>query len=212
MTKASGFLVVRLPEMNKDFLGGRGAYSAYAPKVDDIYYGGIARMFWFDVSEDYYLKSIPVEIEQAYISIENSNIEVRALGIKLCRDLETAIMLLNYSNKSKPVNELIVVRSEKLSEIKGTIDFDTSKVSWIGYDAVDLGGFTLLEHGLFTAPAYFIEWKDLLNKFGLFSSSEMAWEYAEVYLDAAAKGIVEPVGPNYEFDAIEVGKVHLEGF
>jgi hypothetical protein len=47
-----GFLIVRLPEYNFD-AEDRGAFSKEVPKLGDIYYGGIFRMPWFDLDEDY---------------------------------------------------------------------------------------------------------------------------------------------------------------
>jgi hypothetical protein len=59
----SGFLVVRLPFLNKDALG-RGAYSKIAPSLGSIYYGGIDRMDWFDVEEDFYNNTLPDSIDK----------------------------------------------------------------------------------------------------------------------------------------------------
>ena len=101
-------------------------------------------MPWFDINEERYAGDLPANIGQAWQRIEEDNND-DFTGIKLSKDLDTAVALLNHSNHPEAANELIVVRSEKLTEIKGAIDFDESKISWTGYDVL------LLETSLYFA-------------------------------------------------------------
>lgn len=202
----NGFLVVRLPDMTRD-PAGRGVFPAQAPCLDTICYGGIDRMPWFDIDEAFYRGTLPDHLKKARKLIKENNADFS--GIELCREFDTGRMLLDYSNRLQPINELIVVRSEKLGEIKGTIDFDASNVTWIGHDIVSLGHWSLLREGLFASPSAFSEWKKDLNNFGLLSSSIFTAEYAQAYQTASLKGYVEELPENvYGIDAIEIGRIH----
>ena len=207
LIRVNGFLVVRLPHLNRD-QAGRGVYPAQPPVLGTIHYGGIDRMPWFDIDEDLYAGVLPANIRQARQLIEEGNND-DFTGIKLCKDLDTALALLKHSNRLEAANELIVIRSEKLTEIKGAIDFDMSKVSWIGYDVLILGDFSLLREGLFTLPSSFPGWEELLNQSGLFSSRALFDEYVRAYKVASLKGAIEqlPDTTVYGIDMVEIGKV-----
>ena len=56
-----GYLVLRKPNFNFDDLG-RGAFLSFAPRIDDLYYGGVDRMQWFDLDEGFYRKSLPARL------------------------------------------------------------------------------------------------------------------------------------------------------
>jgi hypothetical protein len=203
----NGFMVVRLPHLNRD-QAGRGVYPAQPPALGTIHYGGLDRMPWFDIDEERYAGGLPANIGQAWQRIEEDNND-DFTGIKLSKDLDTAVALLNHSNHPEPANELIVVRSAKLTEIKGAIDFDESKVSWTGYDVLLLGDFSLLRAGLFTSPASFPGWKERLNESGLFSSRASFDEYVRAYEAASLTGAIEqlPDDPAYGIDLVEIGRL-----
>ena len=69
----NGYMVVRLPHHNKDYLGGRGIYSAHVPKMDSICYGGVERMPWFDIHEDLYSGGLPENIKHLWFLLKDSN-------------------------------------------------------------------------------------------------------------------------------------------
>jgi hypothetical protein len=207
-SQVSGFLVVRTPDMNKD-LEGRGAFSSQATCLDKICYGGIDRMRWFDIDEELYSNRLPVNIEYTRRKIKEMNADFT--GIDLCKDLDMAFAMLEYSNRLTPRNELIVVRSKRLAEIKGEFDFDDSQCTWIGYDIIALGYWSLLHDGLFTSPSTFIGWEKMINNFGLFSSPEYADEYVQAYEDASLKGNVEEIPDRvYGIDVIEIGQLIVQ--
>lgn len=56
-------MVVRQPFFNRD-PAGRGAYSPIVPMFQGIPYGGIDRMAWFDIEEDFYNKTLPPDASQ----------------------------------------------------------------------------------------------------------------------------------------------------
>ena len=118
---------------------------------------------------------------------------------------------MNHSNRLQAANELIAIRSEKLTEIKGAIDFDMSTVSWIGYDVLILGDFSLLREGLFTLPSSFPGWEERLNESGLFSSRALVDEYIRAYEAASLKGAIEqlPADTAYGIDMVEVGRLGM---
>ncbi|HAF16533.1 MAG TPA: hypothetical protein DCK93_13015 [Blastocatellia bacterium] len=207
LIRVNGFLVVRLPHLNRD-QAGRGVYPAQPPVLGTIHYGGIDRMPWFDIDEELYAGVLPANIGQARQLIEEDNND-DFTGIKLCKDLDTAFTLLEYSNRLEAANEVIVIRSEKLTQIKGAIDFDMSKVSWIGYDVVVLGDLSLLREGLFTLPASFPRWEERLNESGLFSSRALFDEYVAAYKAVSVKGAIEqlPDDTAYGIDMVEIGRL-----
>jgi hypothetical protein len=200
-----GFLVARLPKCNYDEQG-RGAFPAIAPHLDDVYYGGMFRMPWFEIEEDYYAKTLNSRVAEMWQLLKTTNQDFS--GFEMCRDIETAKCLLEYSNQKVPRNELIAVRSKALSNIKGEFNFDDARIDWFGFDIVSLGHWSLLRDGLFMAPSYFAKWTSYLNKNGVFEDSSVAQEYANDYNLAAEKRGVEELPPSvYGIDAIEIGRV-----
>lgn len=207
----NGFLVVRLPEMNRDEEG-RGVFPSVTPCLGTVCYGGIDRMPWFEIDELFYGSGLPENIAHARKLIDETNSDHS--GIWLCRDFDLAIELLRFSNSVYSANELIAVWSETLSELKGIIEFDTSRVEWLGYDVHAVGQQSLLRDGLFAVPTAFPGWVGVLNTSGLFSSPDVAMEYADAYQEAASKDQVEELGdalliPGHGIEAIAIGRVIL---
>ncbi len=113
--KVCGFLIVRKPHLNFDAQA-RGAFSSTPPKIDDIFYGGIDRMPWFDVDEDYYQGALPGDVKRARTDIKNGTSDFS--GIEVCQDLSTTFLLLQHSNRDHFNNEIITLQSTKLAELK----------------------------------------------------------------------------------------------
>lgn len=206
MLKVSGFLVARLPNMNYDPQG-RGAYLSFPPCVNETCYGGIDRMQWFDIDEEFYSYNLPVNINQKRQLILDQNTDFS--GINLCQDLYMAVDLLNYSNRLKAINELLVIQSSKLNQIKGDIELDDSLVTWLGFDVIAIGYFSLLREGLFAKPFYFKGWHKQLNDYGLFSSEKIGYEYKKEYEIIAQSNFVETI-PSYNLygiDCVRIGRV-----
>jgi hypothetical protein len=209
-----GFMVVRKPSLNRD-LAGRGAYSTLAPCLDNICYGGIDRMPWFEIGEQLYAGTLPERIqhERQRIQLDNRDLS----GVEVCRDLPTAAALLRYSNDIYNANELIAVRSDALARLKGVRQVNPVQIEWLGYDVVALGQGSLLSAGLFGVPAAFPGWRDRLNSFGVLRSEDLVEPYKAAYDAAATRGEVEDItdiqgelaGIGYAVAGIEIGRVRV---
>ncbi len=95
--------------------------------------------------------------------------------------------ILKHSNQQGVRNEIIVVRSPKLQEIKGKVLYTDLEIEWLGVDLVVLGCRSLLENGLFPSPSYYTRWMRNLNKNGLLIESTDFEGFFQDYLVAAAK-------------------------
>lgn len=203
----NGYMVVRLPHCNKDYLGGRGSYSAQVPRLDHIHYGGVERMPWFDIDEDLYAGTLPQEIRELWQKIEKANIDLP--NIILTKELNVASTLLDYSNKSEVRNELISVFSEELLHSKGVKIVNTSSILWLGYDVIALPEWSLLRAGIFQSESSFAPWKKYLNENGLFTSLSFLDEYVQAYYEASIKGEVEEVWRLDNIARVQVGRVTI---
>jgi hypothetical protein len=201
----NGFLVVRLPELNFD-AEGRGAFGKRAPKLGATYYGGIFRMPWFDLDEDYYSGKLPADLAEVRKALTKRNADFT--GIEVCGAREASEQILNYCNREIRRNELIVIESQVLGEIKGLKISQDVAIEWLGFDVVSLGHWSLLENGLFVAPSYFARWHGELNQAGLFDTAAYSEDFAVDYKTAAAKGGVEELPPDvYGIEAVRIGRV-----
>ena len=206
----SGIQLVRLPHLNADPYQ-RGAYAVRAPRLGGILYGGLDRMPWFDVDEEYYAGTLPAGLATARTKLKKNNSDFT--GIELCQDLTQALELLRYANRSTRKNELIAVRSERLARIKGAVDLRSPSAKWIGYDVVGLGEWSLIREGLFAVPSAFAGWETELNEDGLFPLPAKAAAYARAYLGASRAGLVEELAAigtgegELGIDTIEVARI-----
>ena len=132
-------------------------------------------------------------------------------GIDICQNEDTAFKLLEYSNRLEARNELIVIRSQRLQEIKRLKAITTSQhIEWMGFDCIAIGDWSLIEAGIFRSPDYYRSWRSKINKYGLFDDAAYIPTYAAAYEEAVAKGISEPLAKesNIFFKiAVEVGKI-----
>ncbi len=201
-----GYMVVRRPEMNCDQQG-RGAYRRTAPRLGEISYFGIDRMAWFDIDEAYYDGDLPESLRHQYRLLAEQNDD--ATGIRLLTDLLSAQRLLEHSNQPIVANEMIAVRSERLTQVKKSVAVADEHITWLGLDVVGLGHFSLIEGGLFADPGSFPDWRGAITPFGLLRSElNLEW-LVQCYMKGEAAGRLEPV----PFDlssvcTIEVGLVN----
>ncbi|MCU7850129.1 MAG: hypothetical protein KZQ89_19495 [Candidatus Thiodiazotropha sp. (ex Lucinoma kastoroae)] len=179
------YLVVRRPEFNYDELG-RGAYLPYPPNIDGLHYGGIDRMGWFDLDEDYYNGSLPNEfIELRKMALTPS----KTIGVDVSANMYDAVKLLAYSNTSNDRNELIALFSYSDQESAFEAEFDGELT---GCDLYCNGYGSLIREGIFTKPEVFKESNCILNKFGLLDfDNELINNYIKEFERLAIKENLE---------------------
>jgi hypothetical protein len=197
-----GFLVVRRPEANFD-RGGNGIWPRCAPRVGNIYYGGVWRMPWYDIEIDRYAGTLPQTIRDAYESNVHDN---EGSSIAICPQIEIAGKLLEYSNRIEQRCELICVFSHALSSIKGITRINDTQIEHYGWDPFQIGGDSLLYEGLFAEPEKFPTWVKGLNHHGLFGAAEDAQRYISDYMRLANERLIEEPLPldGSQIDPIEV--------
>ncbi len=167
METVCGFAVVRRAKQN--FLD-----DLTPPQVGGVYYHGVARQGWGDVSEPYYDGTLPVHYSKLFRSLNNTSI------IELTQELEIAQDLLSFSNQDEPLNEIIVVYSKELERTKGSFLIDL-KIKWLGEDVVCGGKGSMLLEGIFTKPYLFSDFTTALNQYGLFDINSPATDWYVVH-------------------------------
>ena len=162
------------------------------PRLDTVVYSGVDRQRWADVfDEDFYSQNIPDELRTLGSGMRTSTLNV--IGLDLCKSAESAQKMLEYSNRKRNANELIVVRSGELPSIE-TIEMDYSG-DWLGCDVFALGEWSLIAEGVFRRPASFAPWQGRLNSSGLMPDPRLVPEYLSAYATSVAQGQAEPIAP-----------------
>jgi hypothetical protein len=200
-----GFIVVRIPEFNFG-VQGRGAFRSSPPKLGNLYYSGLFRMPWFDFDEAYYNGSLPAPLVEFRMHLKECNRDFT--GIEVCDNYEDAKSGLEFVNREKNVNEIIAISSKTLADIKGSAVIGKESYNWLGIDPILLGGWSLLENGLFPAPSYFNRWLGSLNSNGLLESSANIEEFVTDYQTAVTKhGAEELLSSPYGLESVEIWRV-----
>lgn len=206
MNTVCGFVVLRKPNQNYD-KEGRGAFLSSPPCIDEICYSGIDRMPWFELDEDLYSGTLSQEFVALRDKIQKKNDDFT--DIKLLTDLDEVRSILNYSNWITERNEIAVVFSEKLAEIKGTINTDM-KVVWLGLDIYCPGYGSQLREGIFSKPELFSGFVKQLNPNGLFDiDSPVLADYVQMYRELSDAHNLEPIDSKMvgQIDTIKIGKL-----
>jgi len=200
----NGFMVVRLPRENYD-AEGRGVFLSTPPGLGSVFYGGVDRMPWFDLDEEYYAGTLEREMLEFRDMLRRVNSDI--WGLDVVHDLVTATRVLKSVNSNVARNELIAIRSSDLEEDKGTVSIEEGLVVWLGLDAVIPGHGSILAY-VFRQPALFSDWVSKLNENGLLPSQYDVEAFAETYAAQAELGLVESVDRQWEgAHALEVGRV-----
>lgn len=132
----NGYLVVRKPSYNFDAKG-RAGFRKAAARIGGLFYAGMMRMPWFDLDEAYYNGTLPSELRNHLEQTDRANKDLT--GIDICTDQTAAERLLAFSNQEASLNEIIVIHSEELAKIKGSMVKCPVEVHWHGFDIVKLG-------------------------------------------------------------------------
>jgi hypothetical protein len=163
-------------------------------------------MQWFDIETNKYSDAPDEDIQKLYAEIRRSARDLT--GINLSQDLGAVIRLLEFSNRSGEKNEICAIRSSTLFNLKGKIKSDQLPLSWLGFDIVSLGHWSLLEAGVYQNSPSLINWGNRLNQNGLFDSPVGMSNYVSDYNRAAQIGEVEELPDDvYGIEAIEVARV-----
>jgi hypothetical protein len=136
-----GFMVVRRPAENRDVLG-RGAFPATVPCLSGIPYGGIDRMPWFDLDEQYYsgTASELLKATKAQLKYENRDFS----GVDILKDLDLVRRVTDELGPDAGRNEIIAIYSSQLRALKGVIEVPSPLLRLLGYDVVIPGGGSAL--------------------------------------------------------------------
>lgn len=197
-----GFLVVRLPQFNIDAFESDGN-----PRhIGQILYHGVDRMPWFDLDQDYVSNKLPEHLFQARKAIRR---ECRDFtGLPLSCDVVQAREILAYSNRERIQNELIIIGSKLLSEIKGRVVHCSQPVTRLGFDVVSLGNWSLIGSGAFVRPESFPKTVNNLSAYGLLASPDVSKEVQFEYSEAVNRGFIEdlPESPD-GIDVLYVGRL-----
>ena len=204
MCKISGFIILRKPDRNFDKKG-RGGFLSHAPKIHKVYYGGVDRMPWFELDEGFFFKKLPDQLTQLRREIRTSNPDNS--DFKLLFDLSKVVSVLNYSNQHDDINEIIVLQSDVLRKTKGSFYCD-AEIKWLGTDIYCHGYGSLLREGIFTKPNAFIDFSNMINKFGLLNmDNENIDSYIQHYLKCSTKHNLEEIPSSGDIDIIKLGRI-----
>ncbi|MEK8020231.1 MAG: hypothetical protein VSS75_025445 [Candidatus Parabeggiatoa sp.] len=193
MSKICGFAVVRLAKRN--FRGVDYYSELEAPQVDGIYYHGVERLDWFDLDSE----TLPANYSVLYEQLDNTSI------VSLTKNFEIAQKLLDFSNRTDRLNEIIAIYSKALKASYGS--FTTAlKIDWIGEDVANYIG-SMLREGIFTKPHLFSEFKTHLNQYGLFEiNSQITDLYVKYYKKLSTQGEILENFSDRRLDKIWIGK------
>lgn len=207
MDTVAGYTVVRRPEWNFD-VAARGGFNRHAPNIDGIYYGGADRMPWFDADEAYWEGILPMELRRMRETAKSHDFT----GLGLVSSIEQARSLLSFCNRNERHNEIISVFSEVLASLSGALMPAPHRLTWLGWDAVLLGSYSLLEEGVFWHPELFGEYRDVVNRHGLLPSVEEAERYVSRYRALNDEGVLEEplVEQPYPVDLIRIGRISAD--
>jgi hypothetical protein len=174
-------------------------------RLGDKEYRGIIRDHLGDLIDEFYEKKLPDAINRIY---KQSNDETNIVpSVQLIRNYEDAKTVMEYINRKNNLNELTVIYSDVLTEVRGAIDFEAERIEWLGYDVYVFGGWSFILEGIFFRPAYFSKWAELLNQNGLFPSKIGVDEFIQDYLVCGKDNLVEPYNPAIDIiDTIRVGR------
>ncbi len=199
-----GYLIVRRPEANFD--EARKTVSEHQPSVPNIngkYYSGVDRMPWADITEKYYARALPEQLEKTWEEVQRFNGAYQ--DICITPDIQWAIQLLEYSNREGSRNELLAIYSPALEKIKGVCPA-VSNILWLGID-IDCPGFgSQIVQGIFKVPKVFPEFLDLLNSKGLFEEDgPIIDQYIQAYFEREQEANLEPMSDV----AMNIDRVHV---
>lgn len=207
MNIISGFMVVRTPSENYD-AEGRGIFSPKVSVVDNLCYGGVDRMPWFEIDEDYYSNNL----SKKFIRIRNEMKQLRyhESDFRLIADKKIALDMLNYSNKKKEINELIVIKSEINEKYSKFFSID-DEINWLGIDVYCHSYCAVLRQGYFDHPELFSQFSKDINQNGLLNIDDnLIDSYIKFYINHEQDNLEIISGSLDRLDKVMIGKIKDE--
>ncbi|MDJ1505188.1 hypothetical protein [Xanthocytophaga agilis] len=202
METITGYLMVRKPSYNY----AEGYMSGYhLPPINQIYYYGIDRLYWFDIEVYFHKNLLNKFLDQKYREIENSVNDGTFIGI--LKKITEANLFINLNEDIKLKNEIIAISSPTLNSIKGECQIPSSQIEWLGYDILQLGGWSLIRHALFENRQYSMLEKNPLNSYGLFDNIKSIDKFLEAYDKLALLDKVDPIVEGSIVDPVRIARL-----
>lgn len=198
----TGYVITRKPKHDfSDAIIGR----SLLPRIGDRYYHGIDRLNWIDVESLFDRSEIPENLLSIYADLKASELDLT--GIKVLKKYDEALAFLSLDKEVELMNEVVLIASSKLTQIKGPGIMTQMTVTWLGYDIVLLGGWSLIRHAIFENRQMDLLEVVKLNSFGLLDSVEHFHDFLRAYNKLADLGKVDPLLENsiYGVDSVRVG-------
>ena len=137
----NGFLILRKS------LADEAPYQSIC-RIGNKEYRGMERAHMeVDLVADYYAKKLPPELSRIMASENKESNEWPFFDF--IKDYADAVKVLELINSRNSLNELIVISSDEITKAKGSIEFDSAKIEWLGYDIMRIGGESMILNGFF---------------------------------------------------------------
>lgn len=201
MAHVNAYLVVR-KQKSARYANGLRILKDNPIEMKGKFYSGIERMPFFDlkmlVEENGGADNSATELISELISSPIDSVLISEAS---------ANSALALSQQRNIDNEIIAIRSPLLTRHIGE-SVTLSEIRWLGFDCIQLDGWSLLVSGLYCVQDFFGVWKDRINQEGLLNSREDVAEYADFYKQIAMRedSGVEPLPfDDLPIDAVQVG-------
>lgn len=198
----TGYIITRKPKYDfSEVIIGRDLL----PLVENRYYHGIDRLNWIDVETRFNQSKITGDLLEIYNDLEVSGRDFT--GIKVLKKYDEAVALLSLDREMELMNEILVISSEKLNQLKGPATSPQEPVTWLGYDIVLLGGWSLIRHAIFENRQMSLLGMIELNSFGLLDDVKQIDDFLGEYYRLADLDKVDQLleKGSYGIDYIRVG-------
>ena len=195
----AGYAMVRKPEFEEKNEG------VSLKAINGIYYCGLYRSIWFDIKELFRKGKLPIELKQKYNRLSQSGNDYSFL--ELTKTLQEAQDFIDVNNEIKFKNEIIAISSPYLTETKKGFK-PPEEIEWLGYDFVQLGGWSLIRHAIFENGLLDLIKEKPINNFGLFDDFNNVDLFLNRYNEYAKLDLVDPIleDKRIAFEKIRIGR------
>ncbi len=187
MDKVCGYVIVRKPEWCREEIS-HMKLILEPPQVGQIFYSGVDRMMWEDFDAAHYQGSLPQELEIHWKDIYSSR--PHDSPFMLSHDRNIVNKILKYCNRHTEMNEIIVLRSDRLGEIYGSISAP-SNLCPLGTDIYVSGYGSMVREGIFRSEEIFDDFVEKLNKHGLLNDKDNIDKYVRFYNSISVENNLE---------------------